>query len=213
VVGPKRRNLTSSSPFQEVGVTTRCPVRRCDSGEWAEKTGEHPVERSGERLFGPGIVGRRPRGDGAGHSQGFHIVTNREALPHRFSGVLIPARIQNRDPQRHEQRGQRDVLCHHKISRLRMLGDVPIGDVGAAADTDGGHQGISRWRLQPLVRDQYGLDSKAPGGSKDEVLDVPWSGVCIDPDFQLQGSVGRWASRRWARSRGLVPSRSPVGLT
>jgi hypothetical protein len=46
--------------------------------------------------------------------------------------------------------------------------------------------------MKPLVCHQDGLDPEPPGGPKHQLLHIPGSGVCINPDFQLRSRSELW---------------------
>jgi hypothetical protein len=57
--------------------------------------------------------------------------------------VLLTPRIQHGDLLGHQQGGKWNILGYHQVTRFRVLGDIPVGDVCSAIDPDGGDVRIS----------------------------------------------------------------------
>src|SRR5678815_3415193 len=85
-----------------------------------------------------------------------------------------------------------------------MVGDVPVGDVGAAVHPHGADPRVAGWYLEPLIGDQHGLDPQSFGRAKHQVLHLSWCRVRIDPDLQvsLGARVGRPDDPASAAARG-----------
>jgi len=146
-----------------------------------------------------------PRSDGPGHAEGLHVVTDGQTLPDRLGGVLFSAGIEHGHLPWHQQRRQRYVLGNDQVTGQGVLGDVSVRNVGPAVDADGCHPPISRRRLKALVGHQDGLYPEPPGSPKHQLLYIPGSGVCINPDFQIRSraaSCGNTISQAcWSSTR------------
>jgi hypothetical protein len=98
--------------------------------------------------------------------------------------VLLPPRIQHDYIIRHQKGSERNVLGYHQVSRFRVIGDIPVGDVCSAIDPDGGDVGISDRGAEALVGDEDRRDLQAFGGAEYEILNLSGRRVRIDPDPQ-----------------------------
>ena len=170
-------------PYGRSGVRAQSPG--------SEKRRKHPVEGSRKGVSGSRIKRRWPRSNGPGHPKRLHVVTNGQSLSDRLGGVLFAAGIEHSDLPWHQQRRQRYVLGNHQVARLGLLGDVSVRHVRPPIDANGSHQPISRRRLKPLVGHQDGLYPEPPGSPKYQLLHIPGSGVCVNPDFQIRSAWRR----------------------
>src|SRR4051812_48387623 len=94
--------------------------------------GEHTVERVGERLLLALTVRRVTACLDARASQAVHEVAHREAFADALGRVFVASWIDDDHALGYQKRGQWNVRGDGDVARYRMLGDVPIGDVGAA---------------------------------------------------------------------------------
>ncbi len=107
--------------------------------------------------------------------------------------MLVAAGVQDDDVLWYQEGSQRDVLGDDQIACLSVIDDVLVSYIRPTVDPDGGDVRIANWRLQPLVRHEHGRNAESFGGPEDDVLDVAWCSVRVNPDFQgwfLTSEVG-----------------------
>jgi hypothetical protein len=120
---------------------------------------KHPIQGLGERLSGTRIIGRWTRGDGTRHTQRLHEVADRQALSDGFRRVLGTARVEHRNRPLHQDGREGNILGHYQVSRFSVLGDVPVGHIGAPIYPDGSNQRVADGRIQSLVGYQNCFDA------------------------------------------------------
>src|SRR5688500_17554467 len=86
-----------------------------------------PIQRVRELLLLARAVGRIAAGVDAGAAEADHEVAHGEAFADALGGELLPARVEDDDAARHEERGEGDVSGDPDIARHRPLRYVPIG--------------------------------------------------------------------------------------
>ena len=171
------------------------------TGEGVSAPGRGQLQRPASAC----VVGRWPTRDHSRHTGLLHEIPDRQALTDRLSRMLVAPGIEHRDAFGHQQRGQRHILSDHQVPSDSMAGDVLVGDVGTAVHPHGAHQGITRWCLEPLIRDQHGFDRQPFGRSKHQLLHLSWCRIRIDPDLQGRSGLGLTAQRNADRPRAIAP--------
>jgi hypothetical protein len=131
-----------------------------------------------------GIIGRWTRGDGTRHTQRLHEVTDRQALADGLSRVLGTARVEDRHGPRHQDGSEGNILGHYQVSGFSVLGDVTVGDIGAAIYPNGSNQRVAGGRIQSLIGYQNRFDAKPLGRAEHKLLYVTRRRICIYPDLQ-----------------------------
>jgi hypothetical protein len=208
-------------PQLDALLADRSPHRTPDQSR------KYPVEGLRECLSGPSIIGRWTRCDGTCHPQRFHEITHRQALADGLGRMLGTTWVEDRHLPWHQQASEWDVLGNHQVSWFGVLSNVLVCDIGTSIHPDGPNERISGRRLESLIGYQNCLDTEPLGSPEHKLLHVTRGCIRVYPDFQRlsfeplglnldhrsSGSTGRCDSSWRARSRGLVPSSSPVGLT
>ena len=80
---------------------------------------------------------------GQGAAQAGHEVAEGEALSDVFLGVFLASGIDDEDLFLDEAGGEGDVGGDGEVAGSGVVGDVSVGDVGAAFDADGVDEGIA----------------------------------------------------------------------
>ena len=117
-------------------------------------------------------------------AQSVHEIPDGQALTNALLGVDVAARIDDDHSFRNQESGKRNIRSHRNITRLGMLGDIQIGNVGAAIYADGREVGVASRQLYPLVRNENGVELQAVGCPEAQILHVARCGVSVDPQFQ-----------------------------
>jgi hypothetical protein len=67
--------------------------------------------------------------------------------------------------------------------RIRVLGDVPVGDTRAAGDPHRRDRRVAGRDGRPLVRDEHGVQRQPVRDAEQDLLHVARRGVGVDPEL------------------------------
>jgi len=157
-----------------------CPIY----GESALHRSQPAIELVGKCLPVLGGEIRRASGDLATPSQFVEQIANRKALADVGLRVQLPARIEGLPALSDYFSGQRDVSRDHKIAPLDQFYDTSVGHVHAGGNQHTVHE-PGAGRTHGLVGDHGHLGLRPLGGSEQQVLDLAWASVCIDPYLHI----------------------------
>ena len=118
-------------------------------------------------------------------SHSIHEVPHGQALANVLRSVPLPSWIKDDHAPLNEHRCQGNVRCHGDITPDRMFRDVLVCDVRTSINADRDGKWVSRRHQKPLIRDEHRLHLHPESRFLYEVLDLPRSGIRVDPDFHI----------------------------